>query len=145
VDTLTIDHIGWFNVFCLILCSVLSILAIVVGDEIDFISGILTLLATVTTGFSFVVPWTIFSIMGVQIATFFFMSFVEGVHFTVVISSYPNSLRLFLIICRCVTYFMSALVSISYLRRLLKNSHEYTEYIKNIKGVGDDVKSFIKK
>eukprot|EP01080_Neovahlkampfia_damariscottae_P004546 gene4546-7930_t len=132
-DTLTIEHIGKFNVFMLSLCSVLAILGIVVGDDFDKVSGILTLIATVSTGFSFVIPWTIFTIMGIQITTFFFMALGECVHFALLLlNEIYSPVRIFLVMFRVFTFFISAVAGISYLRRLINNSIAYTRLLRNL-------------
>jgi hypothetical protein len=132
-DTLTIEHVGKFNVFMLSLVSVVAILGIVVGDDFDRVAGIFTLIATVATGFSFVVPWTIFTVMGIQISTFFFLAIGECVHFALLLlNEIYSPVRIFLVMFKVFTLFISAVVGISYLRRLINNSIAYTRLLRNL-------------
>jgi hypothetical protein len=129
-ESLTINHIGKFNVFCICLCSVLAIFGLVIGDEFDSVIGILTLLATVSTGFSFAFPWTILSIMGAQITTFFFLGVGEIIHLTWMLIKVKAPMPMMVLTgLRVLSYFVSGMVGVAYLQKLLESSRQYTAMI----------------
>jgi len=74
-----------------------------------------------------VIPWTIFSIMGIQLATFFFMFVVEIIHCIILFKNISNSMRIFISFSRSLAYLISFVVGISYLKKLIENSIQYTK------------------
>lgn len=131
-ETLQVQILNKVNIFCYCIVGSLSILSIVVGDTYDFIIGILTLFAIISSGLALAVPWLIFSVLGAQITTFFFMGLVEVIRLVYsILFTYYKIKFLFVLFAgiRIFAYFISSIVGILYVQKLIETSSDYTKMI----------------
>jgi hypothetical protein len=118
------------NLISLGICSLLSLVGIINGDTIDMVFGVYTLIIIFTASISFMVPWTVFFVQGIQITTFFFFSMGEVFHLFFLQGDYFERIyRVALIIIRMISYLVSGVIGVIYLSKVLKSSVEYTKYL----------------
>lgn len=120
------------NIFCYCIVASLSILSVVLGDAYDFIIGVLSLMAIIASGLALAVPWLIFSVMGAQIMTFFFLGIVEVIKLIYYILFYWYKTKFVYVIftgLQIFAYFLSSIVAITYVQKLIEKSDSYTRMV----------------
>lgn len=70
-----------YYIIILFLSGACGVLSLVIGDIFDKLFGFLTLLASISYGFTIALPWTILSIVAAEAATFFLLGIFEFTRF----------------------------------------------------------------